>query len=96
MSIRRFNLIRKDDLTGISGVGIIAEGAEYSNGSVALTWLTPHWSGAWFISIHEVKHIHGHNGKTKVVWIDPPTIDDIEEIIENNLDRKGQKNDNKR
>ena len=78
--MRRFNLIRKEDQTGISGTGIVAEGTEYSNSSVSLTWLTPHWSGTWFISIHELKHIHSHNGKTKISWIDPPELNDLEEL----------------
>lgn len=78
MTSRRFNLIRKEDIHNVSGTGIVAEGTEYTNGSVSLTWITPHWSGTWFHSIHELKHIHGHNGKTKVVWIDPPTEDDID------------------
>ena len=82
MTSRRFNLYRKEDVTGMSGCGIIAEGSEYSNGYVSLTWMTPHISLTWFTSIHELRTIHGHGGKTVVQWIDKPSPDDIEEILE--------------
>lgn len=80
--MRRFKLIRKEDVNGTSGLGFVAEGCEFDNGSVALTWLTPHFSGTWFLSIHEVKVLHGHGGKTRVKWIDKPNEDEIEEFEE--------------
>lgn len=80
MSSRRFKLIRTEDPTGISGTGTVAEGCEFDNGCVAMTWLTPHWTGTWFMSVHEVKRLHSHGGKTKLVWIDEPNHDEKEEI----------------
>ena len=68
----RFYLRRDADITGISGTGIVAEGVQFSNGWVALTWLTEHTSVVFYPSIADVYHIHGHDGSTAVVWVDDP------------------------
>lgn len=70
VSMRRFFLHRGEDETGVSGTGVIVEGVEFSNGQVVLRWLTAHSSIAVFDSIEEVKAVHGHGGKTWVVYID--------------------------
>jgi len=67
---RRFVLERTTDTTGISGTGTVAEGVEFTSGMVALTWLGPHRSVAVFESIRTVENLHGHNGNTKIVWVD--------------------------
>lgn len=82
MSSRRFVLERDEDVHGKSGTGVVAEGCEFENGWVALTWVSPYSSGTFFSSIHNLKHLHGHEGRTRVVWIDPPGVDDVEEIKE--------------
>lgn len=73
-SARRFKLIRHADVSGVSGIGVVAEGVEWSDGSVAL-----HWRGRWPTTtvyetggIEAVLAIHGHNGATEVVWDDGP------------------------
>ena len=68
--MRTFQLLRNEDITGISGTGIVAEGVQFSNGWVALTWLTEHTSVVFYPSIDAVYAIHGHNGATQVVWSD--------------------------
>lgn len=70
--MRRFVLDRKEDETGISGIGIVAEGVQFTSGRCSLTWLTPYSSVAVYDSIEDVEAIHGHNGKTIIVWIDEP------------------------
>jgi hypothetical protein len=67
---RRFNLRRKIDLTGVSGVGVIAHGCEFDDGSVALLWAPPHKSYVWWRSIADLEATHGHNGTTRVEWVD--------------------------
>lgn len=69
---RRFVLHRDEDETGVSGTGVVAEGVEFSGGVVALRW-----TSAWPTSvvfhdrgIEAVKAIHGHNGRTRIVWLD--------------------------
>ena len=65
--MRPFWLQRVEDESGVSGVGLVAEGVEFSNGWCALTWLTGHKSVAFYPSLEEVEAIHGHDGKTKII-----------------------------
>lgn len=65
---RTFALLRDTDETGISGTGRVAEGVLFSNGRVALTWLTKHTSVSVYDSMDAVEAIHGHGGKTRVVF----------------------------
>lgn len=73
--MRRFHLKRNEDETGISGTGIVTEGIEFSDGSCVMRWMTDKSSIAVYKNIHELLDIHGHNGKTVVVWQDEPTQD---------------------
>jgi len=68
--MRRFYLDRKVDATGISGTGKVAEGVVFTNGWVALTWLTEYTSVVFYPSFTDVEYIHGHNGMTEVVFLD--------------------------
>lgn len=73
-SIRRFVLDRREDESGTSGVGIVAEGVEFSDGQVVLCWLRATEAGkgsiATYRSMGQCTMIHGHNGKTLFQWID--------------------------
>lgn len=66
--MRVFHFERDVDETGISGTGRVAEGVEFSDGTIALRWLSEHTSTAVYASINDVVHIHGHQGKTRIVW----------------------------
>jgi hypothetical protein len=68
--VRMFELHRETDLTGVSGVGIVAEGVQFGNGRAALCWLTEHTSVAVYDDMGSLEAIHGHHGATKVVWLD--------------------------
>lgn len=68
--MRRFNLRRLDDETGISGVGIVTEGVQFTDGSCAMRWMTSTSSVCFYKSIEDVIIIHGHGGKTVVEWQD--------------------------
>jgi hypothetical protein len=68
--LRRFELHRDTDETGVSGTGVVASGVLWPDGHCALRWLTEHRSTCFYTSIEDVKHIHGHGGKTRVVFID--------------------------
>src|SRR5690606_2764640 len=70
--VRRFVLRRDEDETGISGTGVVAEGAEFSNGQCVLSWMTVASSLGVYPNIKELERIHGHNGRAVVVYIDPP------------------------
>lgn len=68
---RRFELHRHEDETGISGTGPVAEGVMFSDGSAALRWRTAVRSTAIYACMGDLEKIHGHDGKTEVVWLDP-------------------------
>ena len=63
----RFYLERDADVSGVSGVGRVAEGYVFEDGTVALRWLTEHRSTAIYASVAECEAIHGHNGSTRLV-----------------------------
>lgn len=69
--MKTFDLIRDEDETGISGTGRVAEGVQFSDGTVVIRWQThanAHHSTVVWESIDDVVAIHGHGGKTRVVW----------------------------
>lgn len=65
---RLFVLQRDTDVSGVSGTGVVAEGAIFSDGEAVV-----HWLGEWPTTtpyprgIESVKAIHGHGGATRVV-----------------------------
>lgn len=74
-----FKVIREVDFTGLSGTGTVAEGVEFSDGSVVMRWLDiDHESENYkrgvrpTVVIHEsiksVEALHGHNGATRIEW----------------------------
>lgn len=62
-----FWLFRDEDVSGQSGTGWVAEGVIFSDGKVAMRWLTDPTSTACYDSIEDVEAIHGHNGRTHVI-----------------------------
>jgi len=66
--MRTFTLQRDEDETGVSGTGKVAEGVQFSNGKCAMSWLSDLTSIAIYNCIEDVIAIHGHEGKTRVVW----------------------------
>lgn len=65
---RLFQLVRDEDVSGISGTGIVAEGIEFSDGRVALRWRGEHGSTVIHDSVANVVRIHGHQGRTRVAY----------------------------
>ena len=63
---RYFYLERVEDESGVSGTGIVAEGFEFWDGTCALRWLKGVRCVAYYNSIAELEHIHGHGGKTYI------------------------------
>lgn len=83
--MRRFNLNRIEDETGISGTGIVAEGVVFANGKAALSWRTSHTSVAVYDSMFALEAIHGHGGRTRIEWVDAndgPVLDADGRVIE--------------
>lgn len=79
--MRRFYLQRDEDVSGVSGTGIVAQGVEFNDtlidpeaksgsGKVVINWFGVHRSVVIWDSIEDALVIHGHDGRTKVVWMD--------------------------
>lgn len=67
---RRFELVRIEDQIGVSGIGLVAEGCQWSDGTVSLRWTSECGSYITYDNIEAVQQVHGHGGKTKVKWLD--------------------------
>ena len=68
--MRLFDLVRDEDISGISGTGKVAEGIEWSNGKVHMCWLGTLHTIEAADAIHIIEKIHGHGGRTRVVFRD--------------------------
>lgn len=66
--LRTFKLVRNEDETGISGTGEVAVGVQFPDGTCAMQWQTEVRSTAFYKSIEDVEYIHGHGGKTLIVF----------------------------
>lgn len=68
--MRRFVLNRKEDVSGVSGTGVVVEGVEFTDGTVAIRWLGDRPSTVYWDNMTNALGVHGHEGKTVVEWID--------------------------
>ena len=73
MTARPFVLARHEDPSGVSGLGIIAEGVVWTGGSADLHWMTDwesfvHWPGG----LDDILAVHGHGGATVCRFLDEP------------------------
>lgn len=68
--MRTFDLVRHEDMSGISGTGVVAEGCQFFDGTVAMRWCVPGMPATTTIygSSLDVVRIHGHGGATEVKW----------------------------
>lgn len=67
---RLFVLRRFFDVSGVSGEGDVAEGVEWSDGTVSLRWPGEHPSVTfWQDGVSSVEAVHGHGGATAVVFL---------------------------
>jgi hypothetical protein len=85
---RRFELHRDVDISGVSGQGVVADGVQFDDSLVIewpdgqslylpdgwcrVIWRGHYHSTVLWPSIDHVIAINGHNGATRVVWLDPP------------------------
>jgi hypothetical protein len=68
--MRRFVLRRGEDVTGVSGTGDVAEGVEFDDGAVVIRWRGAAPSTVIWADINAAMSIHGHDGRTRAVWLD--------------------------
>lgn len=76
---RRFELVRDEDPTGVSGTGVVARGVEFPTGTAVIEWdatnhdidaenglaIKPGPDG-----VAAVLEVHGHDGATQLNWLD--------------------------
>jgi hypothetical protein len=68
---RRFVLMRHQDVTGVSGRGKVAWGIVFPDGVVVTRWcVTETRQTCVWASLADVEKIHGHDGKTHIVFLD--------------------------
>lgn len=71
--VRTFRLVREEDVSGVSGTGVVAVGAEFPTGRCIIEWLPGRFDVRSFNiyqDIGEIEQINGHDGATRVVWDD--------------------------
>jgi hypothetical protein len=67
--MRRFILLRVEDVSGSSGTGKVAEGVQSSDGRVVLFFAD---SFKYFNDIDTMMQVHSHGGRTRMHWQDFP------------------------
>lgn len=67
---RRFYLHRTADPSGISGTGRVADGVQWTDGTVAIHWRGPTPSHVHWNTIQDAVTVHSHGGLTRFIWID--------------------------
>lgn len=72
MKLQEFYLLRKKDISGVSGCGIVARGVVLPSHRVVVEWGMPHETLTVYQNLGEVEAIHGHEGATSVVLGTPP------------------------
>ena len=78
--MKMFLLLRKEDVSGISGTGYVAEGVVTSHGNVFLEWFGPHGGMGIFASVDDMLAIHGHNGSTVMEFRTDTTVREVGRI----------------
>lgn len=66
--MRTFRVVRHKDMSGVSGIGTVAEGVEFDDGQVVICWLSKYHSIGVFDNILCLQKIHGHEGATVIEW----------------------------
>ena len=65
---RLIHLERDEDVSGISGTGVVAYGAEFPDGTIVLRWDTKVRSTVIYDSLSDLSIISGHGGRTRIVY----------------------------
>lgn len=69
---RRFHLERDVDVTGASGIGYVADGVLWPDGTATVHWRGDDNSDAfWPTGIAGIERRSCHDGLTRIVWDDP-------------------------
>jgi hypothetical protein len=69
-TMRRFELVRDVDVSGVSGTGVVAWGVQFPDRKVITRWKAQIAQTCVWDSIEDIEAIHGHGGLTHIVWLD--------------------------
>lgn len=69
--VQPFYLLRTEDVSGSSGVGVVAIGAILPSGCCVMEWCTFHSSLGIYRSLTDIDKIHNHGGKTQIIMGNP-------------------------
>lgn len=61
---------RDADISGVSGVGVVAQGVVFDDGTTVIRWHGEHCSTAVWDTLVDAIEIHGHNGATRFIFDD--------------------------
>jgi hypothetical protein len=67
-TLRIFHLLRNEDVSGVSGTGRVAVGVIFPSGKAVIEWLGANSTFEIFDQLDHVEQIHGHGGKTRIVF----------------------------
>lgn len=67
--MRRFQLRRGEDVSGVSGTGLVAFGVEFPDSQCVLWWPNEGTVGIYH-NREAVMRIHGHQGRTTIEFLD--------------------------
>ena len=76
--IRRFHFVRTEDVSGVSGTGVVGEGVELSNGKVVHSWISNMGTVSVYDNMKTFVAVHGHEGKGAIEWLDPDPVGEEE------------------
>jgi hypothetical protein len=65
--MKKFYLMRHIDVHGNSGVGVVAEGIIFGDGTGSFTWITKHKTVTTFLKVKDLIDLHNHEGRTEIV-----------------------------
>lgn len=67
----RLKLRRHEDVSGVSGLGNVADGVLWPDGTASIRWRGEHPSVVfWDRGRVSVEFVHGHDGRTEIVLVD--------------------------
>ncbi|MEV4892118.1 hypothetical protein AB0K48_22310 [Nonomuraea sp. NPDC055795] len=77
MITRRFMLMRHVDVSGVSGIGVVADGVHWPDGTLVIRWRGDRPSTVQWNCIDDAIAVHGHDGKTTFVYLDHPDDEEV-------------------
>lgn len=68
MNVRTFEFHRDDDVSGVSGTGVVADGVTFDDGVTVVRWRGERRSTVVWPSVEDAIAVHGHDGATRLVY----------------------------